>query len=51
MNLHAIRAIYGFELHRTWRTVFKSIYYVSSSSLYRIRGVEIPVTKRLGAVS
>ena len=37
MNLHAIRAIYGFELHRTWRTVFQSIASpVLSTSLYFI---------------
>ena len=37
MNLHAIRAIYGFELHRTWRTLFQSIAApVLSTSLYFI---------------
>jgi ABC-2 type transport system permease protein len=37
MNLHAIRAIYGFELHRTWRTLFQSIASpVLSTSLYFI---------------
>jgi len=37
MNLHAIRAIYGFELARTWRTVFQSIASpVLSTSLYFI---------------
>jgi ABC-2 type transport system permease protein len=37
MNIHAIRAIYGFELHRTWRTVFQSIASpVLSTSLYFI---------------
>jgi ABC-2 type transport system permease protein len=37
MNLHAIRAIYGFELHRTWRTVFQSIASpVLTTSLYFI---------------
>ncbi|HEX6506645.1 MAG TPA: sugar ABC transporter permease, partial [Chloroflexota bacterium] len=25
MNIHAIRAIYGFEMSRTWRTLFQSI--------------------------
>ena len=25
MNVHAIRAIYGFEMSRTWRTIFQSI--------------------------
>jgi ABC-2 type transport system permease protein len=37
MNLHAIRAIYGFELSRTWRTIFQSIASpVLSTSLYFI---------------
>jgi ABC-2 type transport system permease protein len=37
MNVHAIRAIYGFELGRTWRTVFQSIASpVLSTSLYFI---------------
>jgi ABC-2 type transport system permease protein len=37
MNVHAIRAIYGFELHRTWRTIFQSIASpVLSTSLYFI---------------
>ncbi|HVO48797.1 MAG TPA: ABC transporter permease [Steroidobacteraceae bacterium] len=37
MNVHAIRAIYGFELARTWRTVFQSIASpVLSTSLYFI---------------
>jgi ABC-2 type transport system permease protein len=37
MNIHAIRAIYGFELHRTWRTLFQSIASpVLSTSLYFI---------------
>jgi ABC-2 type transport system permease protein len=37
MNVHAIRAIYGFELNRTWRTVFQSIAApVLSTSLYFI---------------
>ena len=37
MNVHAIRAIYGFELSRTWRTVFQSIASpVLSTSLYFI---------------
>ena len=37
MNLHAIRAIYGFELARTWRTLFQSIASpVLSTSLYFI---------------
>jgi ABC-2 type transport system permease protein len=37
MNLYAIRAIYGFELHRTWRTLFQSIASpVLSTSLYFI---------------
>jgi len=35
MNLHAIRAIYGFEMARTWRTVMQSILSpVLSTSLY-----------------
>jgi ABC-2 type transport system permease protein len=35
MNLHAVRAIYFFELHRTWRTLFQSIASpVISTSLY-----------------
>ena len=34
-NLHAIRAIYLFEMHRTWRTVMQSIISpVLSTSLY-----------------
>ena len=37
MNVHAIRAIYGFELHRTWRTIYQSIAApVISTSLYFI---------------
>ncbi len=37
MNVHAIRAIYGFELSRTWRTLFQSIASpVLSTSLYFI---------------
>ena len=37
MNLHAIRAIYGFELARTWRTLFQSIFTpVLTTSLYFI---------------
>jgi ABC-2 type transport system permease protein len=37
MNIHAIRAIYGFEMHRTWRTLFQSIASpVLSTSLYFI---------------
>ena len=37
MNVHAIRAIYGFELHRTWRTIYQSIASpVLSTSLYFI---------------
>jgi ABC-2 type transport system permease protein len=37
MNIHAIRAIYGFELSRTWRTIFQSIASpVLSTSLYFI---------------
>src|SRR6201995_2893949 len=37
MNLHAVKAIYGFELHRTWRTLFQSIAApVLSTSLYFI---------------
>jgi ABC-2 type transport system permease protein len=37
MNLHAIRAIYGFEMHRTWRTLMQSIISpVLSTSLYFI---------------
>ncbi|MEO8061404.1 MAG: ABC transporter permease [Pseudomonadota bacterium] len=35
MNLHAVRAIYKFELSRTWRTLFQSIATpVISTSLY-----------------
>ncbi|MGA8279038.1 MAG: ABC transporter permease [Rhodanobacteraceae bacterium] len=35
MNLHAIRAIYLFEMHRTWRTLLQSIVSpVISTSLY-----------------
>jgi ABC-2 type transport system permease protein len=35
MNIHAIRAIYGFELARTWRTLMQSIASpVLSTSLY-----------------
>jgi ABC-2 type transport system permease protein len=37
MNLHAIRALYGFEMARTWRTVMQSIVSpVLSTSLYFI---------------
>mgnify|MGYP001341155710 CR=1 FL=1 len=37
MNLHAVRAIYLFELGRTWRTLFQSIASpVLSTSLYFI---------------
>jgi ABC-2 type transport system permease protein len=37
MNLHSIRAIYAFELHRTWRTLVQSIMSpVLSTSLYFI---------------
>ena len=37
MNVHAIRAIYGFELSRTWRTIYQSIASpVISTSLYFI---------------
>ncbi len=37
MNVHAIRAIYGFELARTWRTLMQSILApVISTSLYFI---------------
>ncbi len=37
MNLHAVRAIYLFELHRTWRTLFQSIASpVISTSLYLV---------------
>ncbi|HWM65056.1 MAG TPA: ABC transporter permease [Steroidobacteraceae bacterium] len=37
MNVHAIRAIYGFELGRTWRTIYQSIASpVLSTSLYFI---------------
>jgi ABC-2 type transport system permease protein len=37
MNIHAIRAIYGFELSRTWRTIYQSIASpVLSTSLYFI---------------
>jgi ABC-2 type transport system permease protein len=35
MNLHAVRAIYGFEMSRTWRTLMQSIISpVISTSLY-----------------
>jgi ABC-2 type transport system permease protein len=35
VNLYAIRAIYAFEMHRTWRTIFQSIASpVISTSLY-----------------
>jgi len=35
MNLHAVRAIYLFEMHRTWRTLWQSIAApVLSTSLY-----------------
>jgi ABC-2 type transport system permease protein len=35
MNLHAIRAIYLFEMSRTWRTLLQSIVSpVISTSLY-----------------
>jgi ABC-2 type transport system permease protein len=35
MNIHAIRAIYGFEMARTWRTLLQSIVSpVISTSLY-----------------
>ena len=35
MNLHAVRAIYGFEMARTWRTLLQSIVApVISTSLY-----------------
>ena len=35
MNLHAVRAIYGFEMSRTWRTLLQSIVSpVISTSLY-----------------
>lgn len=37
MNLHAVRAIYFFEMHRTWRTLYQSIASpVLSTSLYFI---------------
>ncbi|MBS0418876.1 MAG: ABC transporter permease [Proteobacteria bacterium] len=37
MNLYAIRAIYFFEMHRTWRTLYQSILSpVLSTSLYFI---------------
>jgi ABC-2 type transport system permease protein len=37
MNLHAVRAIYLFELNRTWRTIFQSILTpVLTTSLYFI---------------
>jgi ABC-2 type transport system permease protein len=37
MNMHAVRAIYAFELGRTWRTLFQSIASpVLSTSLYFI---------------
>jgi ABC-2 type transport system permease protein len=35
MNVHAVRAIYAFEMHRTWRTIAQSIAApVISTSLY-----------------
>jgi len=35
MNLHAVKAIYLYEMHRTWRTLFQSIVSpVISTSLY-----------------
>jgi ABC-2 type transport system permease protein len=35
MNVHAIKSIYAFELHRTWRTLFQSIASpVISTALY-----------------
>ena len=35
MNLHAVRAIYKFEMSRTWRTLFQSIATpVMTTSLY-----------------
>src|SRR5664280_1115997 len=35
MNIHAIRAIYGFEMARTWRTLMQSVISpVISTSLY-----------------
>ena len=35
MNLHAVRAIYQFEMARTWRTLFQSIATpVMTTSLY-----------------
>jgi ABC-2 type transport system permease protein len=35
LNLHAVRAIYLFEMHRTWRTLFQSVVSpVVSTSLY-----------------
>ena len=37
MNLHAVRAIYLFEMHRTWRTLLQSVVApVLSTSLYFI---------------
>jgi len=37
MNIYAIRAIYFFEMHRTWRTIYQSILSpVLSTSLYFI---------------
>jgi ABC-2 type transport system permease protein len=37
MNLYAVRAIYGFEMKRTWRTLMQSIVSpVLSTSLYFI---------------
>ena len=37
MNLHAVRAIYLFEMHRTWRTLLQSVIApVLSTSLYFI---------------
>ena len=36
-NTHAVRAIYGFEMHRTWRTLMQSVVSpVLSTSLYFI---------------
>ncbi len=35
MNLHAVKAIYRFEMARTWRTLFQSIATpVMTTSLY-----------------
>ena len=41
MNLHAIRAIYRFEMARTWRTLMQSIVSPVISHLAVLRGVRL----------